>query len=387
MTKVFLGFNFTFYNVSYSTVYISSNGNIQFATENSQFSPSAFGANNAAVAPFIAFFYLDLFPAAAPASQTYATLGTAPNRQFILRFSQVPLQNYVSDETLSCDVLLYEGSNRIEFRYYSVPSESSTGNLVVIGIQNAVIGSTYDSVALINNKQLLLNLLLPLAASGWTFTPLRAFTNPAPFVGDRPAKPVTSGSTVYTATLAVAPLPPVTFTPTASLPLEDDGVEAVFLGFNFTFYNVAYSTVYVSSNGNIQFATDSTVFSPAAFGSGNAAVAPFIAFFYTDLDPYTAPFFPHLRHHRHCAQPPVHPALLPGAAGRQRLRRELRRPVADLRCAAVRDEQSDRAPLLSDAGLQWFVPGGHRHPELRPQQHVRLGLYHQQRAGHTHPGA
>ena len=289
VTKVFLGFNFTFYNVSYSTIYISSNGNIQFATANTQAYPSAFGANNAAVAPFISFFFVDLFPAAAPASQTYATLGSAPNRQFILRYSNVPLQNYISDETLSCDVLLYEGSNKIEFRYYSVPSESSTGNLVVIGIQNSVIGTTYDSVALINNKQLLLNLLLPLAASGWTFTPLRAFTNPAPFVGDRPAKPVTSGSSVYTAVLTVAPLPPVTFTPTATLPLEDDGVEAVFLGFNFTFYNVQYSTAYVSSNGNLQFSSISTSYTPAAFGSGNAALAPFIAFFWTDLNAYGPP--------------------------------------------------------------------------------------------------
>ena len=289
VAKVVLGFTFIFYNVSYSNLYIGANGNIQFATANTQAYPSAFGANNVDLTPLIAFFWVDLVPNAAPASRTYATLGSAPNRQFILRYSNVPLQNYISDETLSCDVLLYEGSNKIEFRYYSVPSESSTGYTVDVGIQNSAIGTTYDSVALINNKALLLNIVLPLSGSGWTFTPLRAFTNPTVFTGDSPPTPVTSGSTVYTASLGVPPTLPVAFNPAGSLPFEDDGVEAVFLGFNFTFYNVAYSTAYISSNGNLQFSSISTAYAPAAFGSGNAALAPFIAFFWTDLNAYGPP--------------------------------------------------------------------------------------------------
>ena len=287
-----LGFNFVFYNVSYPTVAISSNGNLQFSTGSTTAFPSALGSSsNSGLSPFIAFFFADLVPSAVSnAVRSYATVGSAPNRQFILRYSNVPLQSYISTQNLTCDILLYEGTNAIEFRYYQVPVFSSTSYYVDVGIQNAVVNGTYDSVSLVSYQNFALNFALQLNSTAWVFTPLTPFTNSPVFTAGVLPTPVTNTSRFYTATLGAAPVPPVAFTPTAYLQLADDAVDAVQLGFNFTFYNVSYSTAFISTNGNIQFSTVSTSYVPSALGTnGNAALIPFIAFFYFDLRPTLAP--------------------------------------------------------------------------------------------------
>ena len=283
---IFIGFNFTFFNVTYNEVVIGANGNIQFATVSTASYAFALGStSNSGLSPFVAFFYTDLNPAAAPATRTYATIGTAPNRQFIVRYSQVPT-SFLSEGTLSCDVLLYETTNQIEFRYYQVPLVFTTNN-VDIGIQGPLSGGVYDSVAIVSATNLLLNLALPLNGSDYIFTPRTPFTNALPETANVTPKPVTSTSTVYTAALGVAPAP-VAFTPTGSLSLVDDGTDAVQLGFSFVFYNTSYQTAYISSNGNIQFNSATGTSGSYAFGSQDAALTPFIAFFYTDLVPTNA---------------------------------------------------------------------------------------------------
>ena len=299
-------FNFTFYDVIYTTIYVGANGNLQFQTAESDSYPDYFGYfGNYDLIPFIAFFYADLLPNAAPASRTYGFLGQAPNRQFIVRYSQVPYNidpnEYDSpasyppfNTTLTCDVLLYETSNNIEFRYYAVAQASSDFE-VDIGIQAGTLTEYYyngyeysyetsDYISVINDEAIATTALV---GTSYTFFPLTPFVDAQPLPSYPP--PPSNTSNVYTA--AVKPVPaPVAFTPAATLPFTDDDVFYVPLGFNFTFYNVTYSSVFVAANGNLQFATSSPTSSTGNLGtSSNSALSPLIAYFFADLLPATAP--------------------------------------------------------------------------------------------------
>ena len=128
MVSVPLGFTFVFYGVAYTSVYVGSNGDLQFQTLFEDYTANAFGTGLAVLSPLIAFFYNDLNPSLG-GNRSYATIGQAPNRQWILRYTNVRESSVVSAGSLSCDVLLTESSNTIEFRYYAVPVFSSTTRL------------------------------------------------------------------------------------------------------------------------------------------------------------------------------------------------------------------------------------------------------------------
>ncbi|MEJ7654653.1 MAG: carboxypeptidase regulatory-like domain-containing protein [Chloroflexia bacterium] len=84
---VALPFPFTFYGVQYSTAYVSTNGNLNFLAPYSAFEntplPNA-GTPNAAIYPFWDALNID-----ASASMWTATLGTAPNRRFVVEWRNV----------------------------------------------------------------------------------------------------------------------------------------------------------------------------------------------------------------------------------------------------------------------------------------------------------
>ena len=275
-----LGFSFTFYNVSYSAVFVAANGNIQFSTASSTATVPTLGNTNTATTPFIAFFWADLQPTAAPASRTYATLGTAPNRQFIVRYSNVPESTVASDQSLSCDVLLYETTNTVEIRYYQVPAFSvSSAYYVDVGIQSSAANGGNDYVAILSRVNPTTTTAFELQGQSVFFTPKQPFLNPTSFSLVAPVP--TTTSTVYTATTGTAPAQ-VAFTPAATLPYTADDVSYVPLGFNFTFYKINYGAVFVGANGNIQFSTASLSQYPSALGtSSSAALSPFIAFFWS----------------------------------------------------------------------------------------------------------
>ena len=156
VTYVPLGFTFTFYNVSYSSVFVSANGNIQFQTASPTTSPGSLGtSSNSALAPFIAFFFSDLDPVTGTnSSRTYATIGSAPNRQFVLRYRNVP---YWSATRAECSQVLQrrracctETTNAIEFRYYAVQRFLATGysHLWTSAVQESSTTSySYDHIS------------------------------------------------------------------------------------------------------------------------------------------------------------------------------------------------------------------------------------------------
>ena len=163
-----LGFPFIFYGVSYTAVNISANGNLQFVTSSASATPGIFGNADATLAPFIAAFYTDLYPLAA-GSRTYGTIGSAPNRQFILRFTDVPFCCALAPYTgLTADVVLTESVNTVEVRYYTVPADGV--HKVDIGLQNSGAANT-DWLSLENAALLDPLSAAQLAGSTVTFFP------------------------------------------------------------------------------------------------------------------------------------------------------------------------------------------------------------------------
>ncbi len=125
-----LGFDFDFYCNTYSEVYVNSNGQIMFGTATSSYQfgsiPDNFTPDN-----FIAVCGSDLDPPDGGNIRTKMT-GTAPNRIFHVVYNGVV--HYLSTNTVTAVVLLYETSNIIEI--HNVDVESNAGSMLQ-GIENS----------------------------------------------------------------------------------------------------------------------------------------------------------------------------------------------------------------------------------------------------------
>jgi hypothetical protein len=119
-----LGFNFSFYGQTYSTCLISSNNYISFNTNFANgictFNElTTLGINssntlkNSILAPF-----QDLKPSAGGTLE-YATVGTAPNRKFVIRWLEV--QMWQCPQIFCSAIVLKEGSNTIETHLINKP--------------------------------------------------------------------------------------------------------------------------------------------------------------------------------------------------------------------------------------------------------------------------
>ena len=125
-----IGFDFSFYGVSYSTLQISSNGFITF--RNDQHSGCCSGGSIPAadgIDGIIAAGWTDLYP---PGGQvSYATLGSPGERVFVLMFKNV--REYGGGGANTFNIKLFEGTNRIEVH---VVTANPPGRTVTIGIEN-----------------------------------------------------------------------------------------------------------------------------------------------------------------------------------------------------------------------------------------------------------
>ena len=151
---VSLGFSFNFYGVTYSSAVISSNANLQFTTYSTNFVPTGLPQGDQSLSPFIALFYTDLYPVVA-GMKTFARLGVAPYRSFIVRYFSVPYFGTRAGN-LTADLIIYETSNTIEMRYYSASTDSG-GHAVVIGVDGAgvqVATGGFDYLAILNGVTL-----------------------------------------------------------------------------------------------------------------------------------------------------------------------------------------------------------------------------------------
>lgn len=136
-----LGFSFSFGSTSYTTVQIMSNGRLQFANGYCGFGTQSVGPPRSYPDPYpnanlvrtMRVYGADLDPSAG-GTVRYATLGTAPNRRFVVTWSNVPEWNTpawsCAQSCFNLQVILYENG---EFVYQYGSSANASGGKAQIG--------------------------------------------------------------------------------------------------------------------------------------------------------------------------------------------------------------------------------------------------------------
>jgi hypothetical protein len=118
-----LGFSFDFYGVTYTDVWVNSNGNITFNGCNTDWSGPTIPKDPLAI---IGTLYGDFDPGV-NGDVYYNTLGTAPNRKFVVTWEVVP--EYAETPGLNTfQVQLFEGSNEILFGYNGLTTDGINWN-------------------------------------------------------------------------------------------------------------------------------------------------------------------------------------------------------------------------------------------------------------------
>jgi len=134
------GFNFNFAGNSYSDVTVSANGYLTFNDGNGQLfdnflipvaDPNPDGVPGLLIAPF----WDDLSPSSNNARIYAFVEGTAPNRQFVVEWSQLPILANFNTSSVTFEVTLYETTNQILFQYDALQGPQSDGSSATIGIQ------------------------------------------------------------------------------------------------------------------------------------------------------------------------------------------------------------------------------------------------------------
>ena len=120
-----IGFPFTYYGTTYTTCLISSNNYISFDIASAGlFSPFSISGNvpNTVNAPLNSILgpWQDINPGVGGTIR-YATVGTAPNRIFVVEYCNIPMFSCTNLQ-FSSQILLFEGSNNIETHIINKPS-------------------------------------------------------------------------------------------------------------------------------------------------------------------------------------------------------------------------------------------------------------------------
>jgi len=174
-TLLTLPFSFQFYGQSYTSLCVSSNGIAYFVSANSTFCGSAAqivdfantDPSSTAVPgdlPAIAPFWMDLrFDTAGAGAVYYQTVGTAPNRQFVIEWYNAFPRGTASPVTF--EAILNEGTNNVVFQYQTANlggDAASNGGKATVGMRNTAgntngqeIEWSFDSAVLSNNYAIL----------------------------------------------------------------------------------------------------------------------------------------------------------------------------------------------------------------------------------------
>jgi hypothetical protein len=154
-----IGFNFTYFGLSYTQFYVSSNGLVLFSANpaNIAFSASAI-PDPAAPNNFIAAFWDDLI-VDGTGSILYSTIGAAPNRKLIIQFRNMGFHAFPAFMG-TFDVILDETSNKIQVQYRIIVDNTSSiahGKNAAIGLENSdgtagVQYAFHDSTAVATGK-------------------------------------------------------------------------------------------------------------------------------------------------------------------------------------------------------------------------------------------
>lgn len=189
-----LPFSFTYFGASYSTIFMCTNGFVNFSASSTLYPSATLPA--AGGPPAAIFSHWGDRWIGTPGSITYSTEGSAPNRRFIVKFNQG--SNCCSFADLyTTYIILYETTNVIELM---VDHANTSGTNGAMGIQNL---ARTVAVPVPGRNNVPFNVTTP---EGWRFsTPNYSYAwSPATALSSTTASaPVSSGltsTTLYTVT-------------------------------------------------------------------------------------------------------------------------------------------------------------------------------------------
>lgn len=125
VTNINLGFFFNYYGIDYSQLAIGNNGLLFSGVGTSQYVNDPI-TQSPRIHGFIAPFWDDIVTWGSAGAVYYQTLGTAPNRKFVVEWYDN--QHYYSSSSgITFEAILYEGTNNILFQYKDVDFGSVSG--------------------------------------------------------------------------------------------------------------------------------------------------------------------------------------------------------------------------------------------------------------------
>ena len=159
-----LGFTYNYYGRNISSVYVTTNGhlNLDGSRDNSNRALPSTAEPRAMIAPYWDYFYNYNNTTYGSRRIQYQTIGSAPNRTFIVQWQNLRFRSY-SDTLLSFQVRIHESDRTMEFAYggmlsgraYSISRRQYTsGGITGVAIQNynrnagITIGNDDEGVAL-----------------------------------------------------------------------------------------------------------------------------------------------------------------------------------------------------------------------------------------------
>lgn len=138
-----IGFNFNHLGQYYANIGVSSNGYLTFGNTLSAFSnadiPTA-SVPNDFIAPFWDDLYIYPTKPGGGGQVFYQTIGSAPNRQFIVQYNNVDFFSGQNNGKLYFEAILSEADQSVVFQYkdmLSVNAARGSGNSATIGVENS----------------------------------------------------------------------------------------------------------------------------------------------------------------------------------------------------------------------------------------------------------
>ena len=143
LTTIALPFSYLFYNQPFDHVNVSSNGNLQFVSNDSAYANTCLPVSNFnyAVLPYWDDLDTTNYPAC-PSGQCGVftrAFGSAPSRIFVIEWRAVEHGN--TNNYVNFEVLFYESAQRVDFVYAAVPGN---GGSATVGLQQDT-GSNYTA--------------------------------------------------------------------------------------------------------------------------------------------------------------------------------------------------------------------------------------------------
>ncbi len=153
VTGIPLGFDFSYYGATFSQINVMSNGWLSFMGSDwgqPWVVPDSAGYYPGAIAPFAG----DLYP---PEGQVrYKTIGTAPNRVFVVEYNQVPWC-CSGPPYMTFEVVFYESGDKLRFQYLDLQGQTPSAIGIAspdnsTGLGNGGSGITYIDPGIVGDN-------------------------------------------------------------------------------------------------------------------------------------------------------------------------------------------------------------------------------------------